>query len=417
MDKKAIEKLNGLPDDPQLLAALQVGVKDDAMRTALDAALYDKRLTNPQARITIASLLQLYRDEQERKAQTSTRDAKVRVRAHLKETTSSMHTEPTRRRKKKLYRLERLSIDAMAAVIGIAAQDLHEWVDRGDLETFPDGTTSLFQVWECATRAMGTPSPAVAHIVAQIHAYATPLLYEGPVPEEAMAQSDHILHRIRRGNATQARAIVHALRTTSAPVTGRVEPMTTRGRIPGDIADRLVRQWTRTHVNEEVYRITHDRARKYALACIAFHGTRQPPTDAQRHGPGYIKLTIWCLEHDYHPDTGMYQYCHDLRDRIPFLYACGLLHEGQQDEIKVAKALYKPWRSSANRAYALLERQSLTDTKVRYAFWKIDDDGNGDAVVHEIGDAVAHEIDRRHGDDRAPEIGGRRRPQQRRRDD
>jgi len=240
MDKKAIEKLNKLPEDPQLLAALQVGVKDETMRTALNAALYDKRLTNPQARITIASLLQLYRDEQERTAQKSTRDGKARVLAHLKETAPSMRTEPTRRRKKKLHRLERLSIDAMAAVIGIAAQDLHEWADRGDLEMFPDGTTSLFQVWECATRAMGTPSPTVAHIVAQMHAYATPLLYEGGVPEEAMAQFDHILHRIRRGNATQAQAIIHTLRTTSAPVTGRVEPMTTRGRIPGDIADRLV---------------------------------------------------------------------------------------------------------------------------------------------------------------------------------
>jgi len=121
----------------------------------------------------------------------------------------------------------------------------------------------------------------------------------------------------------------------------------------------------------------------------------------------------------------MYQYCHDLRDRIPFLYACGLLHEGQHDEVKTAKALYKPWRSSANRAYAVLERQSLTDASVRCAFWKLDDDGNGDAVppeigdaiTPEIGDAVAHEIDRRQADDRAPETGGRPRPQQHRRSD
>jgi len=425
MDKKAIEKLNKLPEDSQLLAALQVGVKDEAMRTALDAVLYDKRLTNPQARIIVASLLQLYRDEQKRKAQESSRDGKVRVRAHLNETTTYTFVEPTRRRKKRLHRLERLSIEDMAATIGIAAQDLHEWAERGDLELFPDGTTNLFYVWECATQAMGTPSPDVKHIVAQMHAYATPRLYEGGIPEEAMAQFDHILHRIRRANATQAQAMVHALRTTSAPVTGRVEPMTTRGRIPGDMADRLVRRWTRTRVNEGVYRITHDRTRKYALACIAFLGTRRPPTDVQRHGDGYINLTIWCLEHDYHPDTGVYQRCRDLRDRLPFLYACGLLHEGQRDEVNVAKVLYKVWKGNANRAYAILERQSLTNASFRRAFWKLDDDGNGDAVppeigdviTPEIGDAIAHEIDRRHADDRAPEIGGRRRPQQRRRDD
>lgn len=75
MDKKAIEELNKLPDDPQIVDALKVGLKDREVRAQLAEALNHCGLKD-DARIIVASLLQTDRSERGKRSEREAKEVR-----------------------------------------------------------------------------------------------------------------------------------------------------------------------------------------------------------------------------------------------------------------------------------------------------------------------------------------------------
>ncbi len=291
--------------------------------------------------------------------------------------------------KKKIHRLRPLSIPDMARTLKMSASVLSEWADHGNLQTFPDGTTCLLYVSECLTKAKGPISPEVERLAGQMYTLLETYLYDD-VPEAAVTQVDHIMHRMRRSDPAQAVAIMTDLLGPARTVDTRGHPTKTRGYIPGDISNTLQRDDPHDDRRTELRRIEGDRDLKYTLARWHLFGQYD---DADQAAYGFKLLTVWCLENGYNPQTGASQRCVRLVDRLPFLRACGLVREGQANEEDLAKVYYKLYRQTANRLMAQAINGAVSSPQWQKEFWQLD---------QEIADTVAADIRRRQIQKRMP---------------
>ncbi len=302
-------------------------------------------------------------------------------------------SEETQLKTKGTYRFAPLTITEAATILSTPAngapvwagdvqyewtERLQAWADSGELEVYPDGTTCLFNVAQCLTHGAGNISPDVKNLADQFYTVLETLM-RGKTSESAVKQVDDLMERIKRSNdVIRARAIIeNTLGTirTSAPDDKQATVMKTRGYVPGDLSNMVVRVDRAEDIRRGLEHI-EQHPRKYHFARWVL-----------LEGPHGLKLfTIWCLEYGYHPDTGEKYPCTLLTDRLPFLRACGVVNEGMENELNVAKMLYKIHRKTASRLVREAVNDSLKSKEWRRDFWGIEGDttqrdSDGDAIA------------------------------------